>query len=70
MSKNLQGCSAFPNDQNFSNLVVDQIGLFRCKAVASDLRVLNAFQFDGGDPGQVLINTGSYKHRFGKSTMG
>ncbi len=59
MARRLEKCpSSFPKDLNLSNLVVDQIAAFRCKVVASDVRIKDRLQFDGGNPGEVLTNVG------------
>lgn len=51
--------SSFPKDQRFSNLVVDQNAVLRCQTVANNLQVQNTLKIDGGEPGDILTNTGN-----------
>lgn len=48
-----------PKDALLTNLVVNDIAVFRCKSVASQLQVRDRFQFAGGIEGDVLTNVGN-----------
>lgn len=58
MASNCFPLHGLPKDSLLTNLVVNDIAVFRCKTVASNLQVRNTFQFAGGEDGDVLTNVG------------
>ena len=55
-----EGCPfSSAKDNRFSNLVVDQIAVLRCKTVARDLLVTNGLNIRGGEAGDIFVNTGN-----------